>query len=170
MKKIFKISVFVFAIALVLASCKPVREQVEIKGCELESLEGVSLGLGQVSFNTLLKLDASNASGRDISLARLYATIFTKSGKEVATVTYSGQKGDPLPTLSRRSEQAVDIPLEVVFDNPLSAITLAAMSLDDYAAKGYTVSYDCTLKSGCIKKRFKGEKVPVETIVKMLDK
>lgn len=170
MSKFFKISVFVFAIVLGLASCTPIQEQIEIKGCELTSLESVSLGLGQVSFGTVLLVDASNASSRDISVARLYAQIYSRSGKEVATVTYSSQKGEALPTLHRRSEESVEIPLEVIFDNPLSALSLAAMSIEDYGSKGYTVSYDCTLKSGCIRKRFKEEKVPIENLVKMLDK
>ena len=170
MRKVFKISLLVFAIVLVLASCKPIQEQIEIKGCELESLESVNLGLGQVTFDTVLKLDAENTSCRDISLARLYARIFTKSGKEVATVTYSGKKGEPKPTLHRRSEESVSIPLELVFDNPLSAISLAAMSLEDYGTKGYTVSYDCTVASGLFRKRFTADKQPIENLVKMFDR
>ena len=170
MKKFFIISVFVFTIVLVMASCTPLSEQIEIDGCEMASLESVNLGGGRMTFGTILTLSASNASGQDISLAKLDAEVFSKSGKSVATVTFGGKKGEARPTLHRRSAEDVQIPLDITFDNPLSALSLAAMTLEDYGTKGYTVSYDCTLKAGCLSKRFKESNVPIENLVKMLDK
>ena len=170
MKKFFKISVLVFTIALLTASCKPLEEQIAINGCELESLESVSLEAGLMTFGTVLTLDAANTSCSDISLKKLNATILSKSGKEVATVTFSGKKGEKNPTLHHRSSEAVAVPLTVSFDNPLSALSLASMALEDYGKKGYTVNYDCTLRAGCLAKRFVGNNVPIEEIVKMFDK
>ena len=169
MKKIFKISLFVFAIALAVA-CKPLSEQIEINGCELESFDGLSLGAGQLNLGTTLQVDGSNSSCRDISLSKFSAEIFSKSGKRVATVTYPKKKGEKLPTLHRRSTESVSIPLQVSFDNPLSALSLASMTLDDYSEKGYTVSYDCTFRSGCLQKRFTADKVPMAELSSVFDK
>ena len=170
MRKIFKISVFVFAIVLATVACKPIEEQVEIYGCEMESLESVNLGAGRLTFGTILTLDAKNASCSDITLSKLDAKVYTRSGKNVATLQYKHRKGAVRPTLHHRSEESVNVPLSVSFDNPLSALTLAAMTLDDYASKGYTVSYDCTLRAGLMAKRFRETNVPIDNLVKMLDK
>lgn len=170
MKKFFKISILVIVIAIAAVACKPVSEQIEVTGCEMESLESVRLGAGQLIFGTVLTLDASNASAMDITLKKLNAHVYSKSGKSVAAVKFDGKKNKIKPVLHRHSEEQVQIPLEVSFDNPLSALSLASMALEDYGSKGYTVSYDCTLKAGCFSKRFHEGNVPVEKLVKMIDK
>ena len=88
----------------------------------------------------------------------------------MATIELGCEKGDPKPTLHRRSSEVVSVPLLVGFDSPLSIITLSTMSLDDFAEKGYTVTYDATLKAGLMSKRFRDEKVPVEQLVKMFER
>ena len=60
--------------------------------------------------------------------------------------------------------------LKMNFENPLSILTLAAMSIDDYSDKGYSVTYDCTLKAGCFSKRLQDTKVPIATLKKMFEK
>ena len=170
MKRFFKISALVLLIAFATVACKPLSEQIEINKCELASLDNVHLGAGQLSLGTNLKLEADNSSCRDITLQKLSARIYSKGGKEVAQVIFDGKKGEDKPTLHRRSSEEVEIPLEITFDNPLSALSLAAMTLVDYGEKGYTVSYDCTIGAGCFRKKFSGTKVPIEDFVKMLEK
>ena len=160
----------ILALALALVSCKPIQEQINIHDWSLASLDGVSLAQKQLKLGTSLTLDADNASCQDISITKLYAEIFNKNGKRVATVELGGEKGDPNPTLHRRTSEKVTVPLLVGFDNPLSAITLAAMSMEEYAEKGYTVTYDCTLKAGLFAKRFRDENVPAATLVKMFER
>ena len=170
MKRFFKISAIGFLIAFATMSCTPLSEQIEINRCELASLDNVSLGSGQLSLGTNLKLEADNSSCRDITLQKLSARIYSKGGKEVAQVVFNAEKGEPKPTLHRRSSEEVLIPVEITFDNPLSALSLAAMTLADYGEKGYTVSYDCTIGTGLFGKKFSGTKVPIEDFVKMLEK
>lgn len=153
-----------------MVSCKPIQEQINIHDWSLESLDGVSLAQKQLKLGTSLTLDADNASCQDISISKLFAEIFNKNGKRVATIELAGEKGSSNPTLHRRTSEKVNVPLLVGFDNPLSAITLASMSVEEYAEKGYTVTYDCTLKAGIFSKRFRDEKVPVATLVKMFER
>ncbi len=170
MKRFFKISALIFAFALTTVACKPLSEQIEINRCELASLDNVHLGSGQLSLGTNLKVEADNSSSRDITLQKLSARIYSKGDQEVAQVIFDGKKGEVKPTLHRHSSEEVSIPLEITFDNPLSALSLAAMTLVDYGEKGYTVSYDCTIGAGCLRKKFSGTKVPIENFVKMLEK
>ena len=161
------------AIALVvisLAACKPISEQINIHDYSIEKLDNVSLGLSQLSLDTNLMLEADNNSAYDLSLTKLFAELYNKSDKKVATVTLATKKGEAKPTLHRRTSEEVAVPLKVDFANPLSAITLVAMSLEEYGERGYTVDYDLTLKAGCFKKRFQGHDVPVKELVKMLQK
>lgn len=153
-----------------MVSCKPIQEQINIHDWSLESLDGVSLAQKQLKLGTSLTLDADNASCQDISISKLFAEIFNKNGKRVATIELAGEKDSSNPTLHRRTSEKVNVPLLVGFDNPLSAITLASMSVEEYAEKGYTVTYDCTLKAGIFSKRFRDEKVPVATLVKMFER
>ena len=164
------LSIIIVAVALVVAACTPLSEQVEVTGCEIDHLESVSLTPGQISLGTTLSLYGRNDSCRDISLKKLSAEVFSKSGKRVATVTYAAKKGEARPTLHRHSQETAEIPLLVCFDNPLSAISLAAMTMDDYGEKGYVVSYDCTIMAGCLSKRFTADRVPIEDLAKQLDK
>lgn len=166
MKKILVIA----ALVLSLVACKPLSEQVVINDWSLDNPDNLSLGLTQLGFDTDLVIEADNNSSMDIRLAKLYAELYNKSDKLVATIELAREKGETLPVLHRRSSEAVAIPLRMNFENPLSILTLAAMSIDDYSEKGYSVSYDCTLKAGCLKKRLQDEKVPVAKLKKMLDK
>ena len=166
MKRFFAI----ILVAAALVSCKPLQEQITVNDCNLESLDNVSLGNNQLKLGTSLTIDANNESCRNISVTKLYAELFNKNGKRVATIELACAKGDPKPTLHRRSSEVVSVPLLVGFDNPLSAITLAAMSPEDFAEKGYKVTYDATLKAGLMSKRFRDEKVPVEQLVKMFER
>lgn len=160
----------IILVALALASCKPIQEQINVNDWSIESLDGLSLAQKQLKLGTSLTLDADNASCQDISISKLFAEVFNKNGKRVATIELGGEKGDPNPTLHRRTSEKVTVPLLVGFDNPLSAITLASMSIEEYAEKGYTVTYDCTLKAGIFCKRFRDANVPVATLVKMFEK
>ncbi|MBO4557232.1 MAG: hypothetical protein J5693_01325 [Bacteroidales bacterium] len=168
MRRNFKIIAFVFAIALSLASCKPLHEQISINDYSLDNLGSISVGLTQLSVGADLNVDADNASCYDIVLKKLYAQIYSKNGKLFATVTLDAKKDIGKPTLKRRSSQLVDIPLQIEFESPLSALALA--DLDAFVKRGYTVNYDCTLKAGIFQKRFKEEDVPLEQLVKMLEK
>ena len=162
-----------FAIILVVAalvSCKPLEEQITVNDCNLESLDNVSIAQSQLKLGTSLTIDAENESCQNISVTKLYAELFNKNEKRVATIELAGEKGDPKPTLHSRSSEKVSVPLLIGFDSPLSVITLSTMSLDDYAEKGYTVTYDCTLTAGIVSKRFRDEKVPVARLVKMLER
>lgn len=170
MSKFFKIAAIVFTIALMGVSCTPISEKIAINGCDIEGLESVSLGAGQLNLGTELIVDASNSSALDVSLADFGAEIFSRSGKRVGTVTYVPEKGQKNPTLPRRSEALVHIPLKVSFDNPLSALSLASMTFGDYGDKGYTVSYNCKLKAGLVSKRFKADKVPIADLAKAFDR
>ena len=165
-----KLNILFVAIALLAAACTPLSEQVEVTGCDIESLESVSLASGQISLGTTLSLDGRNDSCRDLSLVKLYAEVFSRSGKRVAIVSFEAEKGEKRPTLHRHSTETVEIPLLVSFDNPLSALSFAAMTIEEYGEKGYTLSYDCTLKAGCLKKRFTEDKVPVEYLAKQFDR
>ncbi len=166
MKKILVIA----ALVLSLVACKPISEQININDWSLESADNLSLGLTQLGFDTNLVLEADNNSSMDIRLTKLYAELYNKSDKLVATVELAREKGETLPVLHRRSSETVAIPLRMNFENPLSILTLAAMSLDDYSEKGYSVTYDCTLKAGCFGKRLQETKVPLATLKKMFEK
>ena len=166
MKKFLAIA----ALVLSLVACKPISEQININDWSLESADNLSLGLTQLGFDTNLVLEADNNSSMDIRLTKLYAELYNKSDKLVATVELAKAKGETLPVLHRRSSETVAIPLRMNFENPLSILTLAAMSLDDYSEKGYSVTYDCTLKAGCFGKRLQETKVPLATLKKMFEK
>ncbi len=166
MKKILVIA----ALVLSLVACKPISEQININDWSLESADNLSLGLTQLGFDTNLVLEADNNSSMDIRLTKLYAELYNRSDKLVATVELATAKGETLPVLHRRSSETVAIPLRMNFENPLSILTLAAMSLDDYSEKGYSVTYDCTLKAGCFGKRLQETKVPLATLKKMFEK
>ena len=166
MKKILVIA----ALVLSLVGCKPISEQININDWSLESADNLSLGLTQLGFDTNLVLEADNNSSMDIRLTKLYAELYNKSDKLVATVELAKAKGETLPVLHRRSSETVAIPLRMNFENPLSILTLAAMSLDDYSEKGYSVTYDCTLRAGCFGKRLQETKVPLATLKKMFEK
>lgn len=161
------------AIALVLFSlvaCKPINEQINVHDYSFEGLDNIAGGLTQFSMDTNLLLEADNNSGMDIVLTKFEAEVYNKNDKKVATLDLATKKGETKPTLHRKTSEKVAVPLTVDFDSPLSALTLLAMSLDDFSNKGYTVDYDLTLKAGCFKRRFQGHAVPVESLVKMLQK
>lgn len=163
MKKFFAI----VALALAFASCTPIQEQITVNDFSLESLENVFLAQKQLQMGTCLLVDATNESCWDITLAALNADLFSRNGKRVGTLTLDTRKGEKKPCLHHKTNEQVVIPLLVGLDNPLSAITLAAMSLDDFAEKGYTVDYDCTFRAGIFSKRMHAEKVPVDQLTKM---
>ena len=166
MKRFFAI----ILVAAALVSCKPLQEQITVNDCNLEGLDNVSLASKQLKLGTSLTIDAENESCQNISVTKLYAELFNKNDKRVATIELGCEKGNPKPTLHRRSSEKVSVPLLVGFDSPLSVITLGTMSLDDFAEKGYTVTYDATLKAGLVSKRFRDTKVPVAHLVKMLER
>lgn len=166
MKRVFAIIVLAFA----FVACTPIQEQITVNDYSLESLENVFLAQKQLQMGTSLMVDADNASCLNITLAELNAELFNRSGKRVATVTLDTRKGEKKPTLHRKSSEQVTIPLLVGLDNPLSAITLASMSPDDFAEKGYTLDYDCTFRAGLFSKRMHDTKVPVDQLVKMLQR
>lgn len=164
MKRFLAIALIVFS----FVACKPIDEQINIHDYTLENPNNVALGLSQLSLDTKLLLDADNNSGLNIVLTDLSASLFNKNGKKVADIALGTKKGEKKPTLHRKTSEQVEIPLKVDFDNPLSALTLLAMSVDDFGEKGYTVDYDLTLKAGCLKKRFSENEVPVKELVKKL--
>lgn len=166
MKKILAIA----ALMLSLVACKPISEQININDWSLDSADNLSLGLTQLGFDTNLVLEADNNSAMDIRLTKLYAELYNKSDKLVATIELDKTRGETLPVLHRHSSETVAIPLSINFENPLSILTMAAMSLDDYSEKGYSVTYDCTLKAGCFSKRLQEVKVPLATLKKMFEK
>ena len=166
MKRIFAI----LLVAAAFAACTPIQEQVRVNDCTLANLDNLSLAQKQIQVGGSLLIDAENDSGSDITLTALKAELYNRSGKRVATLALATPKGEKKPVLKRKSAAQVTVPLLVGFDNPLSAIALAAMDLGDYAEKGYTVDYDCTLRAGCLKKRFRDTKVPVEQLIMMFDK
>lgn len=166
MKRYFALALLLFS----LAACTPLSEQVSVSGCRLESVDNLSMGMGELSVGAFLVVDAENSSSRDISLSEFSAEIFSKSDKKLATITLAAENGAQKPTLPRKSSGEVRLPLQIEFDNPITAITMAAMSLQDYGSKGFTVSYDCTFTSGLIKKHFSAEKVPADEMINMFSK
>ncbi len=166
MKRYFALALLFFS----LVACTSLSEQVSVSGCRLESVENLSLGLGELSVGTFLVLDAENSSLRNISISKFSAEIFSKSDKKLATVSLASDHGAQKPTLMRKSAGEVEIPLRIEFDNPVTAITMAAMSLEDYGRKGFTVSYDCIITSGLFKKCFSAEKVPADEVINMFSK
>ena len=166
MKRFFVILLLVAA----FAACTPIQEQIKVNDCTLAGLDNLSLEQKQIQVSGSLMLDAENASCSDITLKAFGAELFNRSGKRVATLVLDTHKGEKKPVLHHKSGEQIIIPLKVGFDNPLSAIALAAMGLEDYATKGYTVDYDCTVCAGCFPKRLKGSKVPVEELLKMLER
>lgn len=163
MKRYFALALLIFS----LAACTPLSEQVSVGDCRLESVDRLSMGLSELSLETFLVVDAQNSSNRDITLSEFSAEVFSKSDKKLATVTLAGETK---PVLPRKSDGEVQIPLQIEFDNPITAITMAAMSIEDYGKKGFTMSYGCTLSSGLFKKRFSGEKVPAGEVINMFSK
>ena len=166
MKRFFAIALLVLS----LSACKPISEQIVVRDYSLDKPGNVALGLSQLSLESALLLEADNFSGMNVTLKAFEAELYNKSDKKVADISLATKRGESKPVLHRKSSETVSVPLRVDFDNPLSAITLVAMSLEDFGEKGYTVDYDCTLKAGCLKKRFQGHKVPVETLIKMLER
>ena len=166
MRKFLAIVLFVFS----LVACKPLSEQINVHDYSLENVDNVALGLSQISADANLLIEADNSSNMDITLSDLSAELYTRSGKKVATVGLATKRGEAKPVLHRKTSEQVTVPLKIDFDSPLSAITLLAMSMQDYGEKGYTVDYDLTLRAGCFKKRFQQDSVPVRELVNKLQK
>ena len=160
----------ILLVAFSLAACKPLNEQINVHDYSLEKVDNVALGLSQLSADANLLIEVDNNSGLDITLSDLAAEVYTRSGKKVATVGLATRIGKARPVIHRKTSEEVEVPLKIDFDSPLSAITLLAMSMQEYGEKGYTVDYDLTLKAGCIKKRFREDNVPVKELLNRLQR
>ena len=132
MKKILVIAAFMLS----LVACKPISEQININDWSLDNPDNLSVGLTQLGFDTNLLLEADNNSAMDIRLTKLYAELYNRSDKLVATVELAKAKGETLPVLHKRSSETVAVPLKMNFENPLSILTLAGKNIFQVLGSG----------------------------------
>lgn len=139
------------ALMVLMVSCvKPEEVQVE----NLDSFQVKSMSPTRMAVDVDLKV--TNLSGSKLVLKDA-TLVIDRNGNTLMTIQVTDKV-----TIPRRSSAVYTVPLSVRFGG-LSGL-LGIGSVFTSGLKGCTVSIDATLRGGWVKKKFRMEDVPVETL------
>jgi len=158
MKRFFAL----FCTVLLLAACHDASRDPVIKGYRLQQLDGLSLGENGVTAGMVLKLDVENPSSATYTLESLNAIVY-RNGE---TSRFAEVTMPQSASIAPRSNQSVDIPLQVNLLRPLSLFAGGEEALD---LSRYEADLDLTVRKGSLKKRIQKERVPLKEFTHLLE-
>lgn len=150
-----------FCTALLLAACHNASQDPVIKGYRIQQVGGLGLSANGVTADMVLKLDVENPSNASYTLEALHADVY-RNGENgrFAEVTLPQSA-----SIAPRSNQSVDIPLQVLLLRPLSLLAGGEEMLD---LSQYVADLDLTVRKGSLKKRIQKERVPLKDLQHLL--
>ena len=157
MKRFFAL----FCTVLLLAACHDASRDPVIKGYRLQQLDGLSLGANGVTAGMVLQLDVENPSSATYTLESLNAIVY-RNGE---TSRFAEVTLPQSASIAPKSNQSVDIPLQVLLLRPLSLFAGGEEYLD---LSRYEADLDLTVRKGSLKKRIQKERVPLKDLEHLL--
>ena len=150
-----------FCTVLLLAACHNASQDPVIKGYRIHQVGGLGLSANGVTADMVLKLDVENPSNASYTLEALHADVY-RNGENgrFAEVTLPQSA-----SIAPRSNQSVDIPLQVLLLRPLSLLAGGEEMLD---LSQYVADLDLTVRKGSLKKRIQKERVPLKDLQHLL--
>ena len=150
-----------FCTALLLTACHNASQDPVIKGYRIQQVGGLGLSANGVTADMVLKLDVDNPSNASYTLEALHADVY-RNGENgrFAEVTLPQSA-----SIAPRSNQSVDIPLQVLLLRPLSLLADGEEMLD---LSQYVADLDLTVRKGSLKKRIQKERVPLKDLQHLL--
>jgi hypothetical protein len=150
-----------FCTVLLLAACHNASQDPVIKGYRIQQVGGLGLSANGVTADMVLKLDVENPSNASYTLEALHADVY-RNGENgrFAEVTLPQSA-----SIAPRSNQSVDIPLQVLLLRPLSLLAGGEEMLD---LSQYVADLDLTVRKGSLKKRIQKERVPLKDLQHLL--
>ena len=150
-----------FCTVLLLAACHNASQDPVIKGYRIQQVGGLGLSANGVTADMVLKLDVENPSNASYTLEALHADVY-RNGENgrFAEVTLPQSA-----SIAPRSNQSVDIPLQVLLLRPLSLLAGGEEMLD---LSQYVADLDLTVRKGSLKKRIQKERVPLKDLHHLL--
>ena len=150
-----------FCTVLLLAACHNASQDPVIKGYRIHQVGGLGLSANGVTADMVLKLDVENPSNASYTLEALHADVY-RNGENgrFAEVTLPQSA-----SIAPRSNQIVDIPLQVLLLRPLSLLAGGEEMLD---LSQYVADLDLTVRKGSLKKRIQKERVPLKDLQHLL--
>ena len=150
-----------FCTVLLLAACHNASQDPVIKGYRIQQVGGLGLSANGVTADMVLKLDVENPSNASYTLEALHADVY-RNGENgrFAEVTLPQSA-----SIAPRSNQSVDIPLQVLLLRPLSLLADGEEMLD---LSQYVADLDLTVRKGSLKKRIQKERVPLKDLQHLL--
>jgi len=150
-----------FCTVLLLAACHNASQDPVIKGYRIQQVGGLGLSANGVTADMVLKLDVDNPSNASYTLEALHADVY-RNGENgrFAEVTLPQSA-----SIAPRSNQSVDIPLQVLLLRPLSLLAGGEEMLD---LSQYVADLDLTVRKGSLKKRIQKERVPLKDLQHLL--
>ena len=150
-----------FCTALLLTACHNASQDPVIKGYRIQQVGGLGLSANGVTADMVLKLDVENPSNASYTLEALHADVY-RNGENgrFAEVTLPQSA-----SIAPRSNQSVDIPLQVLLLRPLSLLADGEEMLD---LSQYVADLDLTVRKGSLKKRIQKERVPLKDLQHLL--
>ena len=150
-----------FCTALLLTACHNASQDPVIRGYRIQQVDGLGMSANGVTANMVLSLDVDNPSNATYSLEALHADVY-RNGENgrFAEVTLPQSA-----SIAPRSNQSVDIPLQVLLLRPLSLLAGGEEMLD---LSQYVADLDLTVSKGSLKKRIQRERVPLTDLQQLL--
>lgn len=150
-----------FCTALLLTACHNASQDPVIKGYRIQQVDGLAMSAGGVTAGMVLNLDVENPSNATYTLEALHADVY-RNGENgrFAEVTLPQSA-----SIAPKSNQSVDIPLQVLLLRPLALIAGGEEMLD---LSQYVADLDLTVRKGSLKKRIQRERVPLKDLQYLL--